>query len=98
MRYSSGKQDMLAPFTEVINEKFEAWLAQQESSGRKFTPEQKEWLTMIKNAIASSVSISLDTIDDVPFNKKGGRMRFSEIFGDEYESILSELNEVLVNP
>ena len=98
IRYSSGKQDMLAPFTEVINEKFEAWLAQQESSGRKFTPEQKEWLTMIKNAIASSVSISLDTIDDVPFNKKGGRMRFSEIFGDEYESILAELNEVLVNP
>ena len=53
---------------------------------------------MIKNAIASSVSISLDTIDDVPFNKKGGRMRFYEIFGDEYESILAELNEVLVNP
>ena len=98
IRYSSGKQDMLAPFTEVINEKFEAWLAQQESSGRKFTPEQEEWLAMIKNAIASSVSINLDAIDDVPFNKKGGRMRFYEIFGEEYESILAELNEVLVNP
>ena len=98
IRYSSGKQDMLAPFTEVINEKYKVWLAQQESSGHKFTPEQKEWLAMIKNAIASSVSISLDTIDDVPFNKKGGRMRFYEVFGNEYENILIELNEVLVNP
>ena len=97
IRYSSGEEGSLLPFSEIVNEKFEKWLIQQESSGRKFTPEQKEWLVMIKDAIASSVSITIDAIDDVPFNQKGGRVKFFEIFGDDYEKILDELHEVLVS-
>ncbi len=97
VRYSSGKEESLLPFSEIIHEKFEKWLTQQESSGRQFTSEQKEWLVMIKNAVASSVSIEIDALDDVPFNQKGGRVKFYEIFGDEYEKILDELHEVLIN-
>ena len=97
IRYSSGKEKSLLPFSEIINEKFEKWLTQQESSGRQFTPEQKEWLVMIKDTITSSVSIGMDVLDDVPFNQKGGRIKFYEIFGDEYEKILEELHEVLIN-
>jgi len=97
VRYSSGKQDSLLPFSELVTEKFEKWLQTQESSDRKFTLEQKEWLVMIKDTIASSVSISIDDLDDVPFNQKGGRVKFYEIFGDDYEKILNELHEVLIN-
>lgn len=97
VRFSSGKQDLLMPFSELVTEKFEKWLIQQESSGRNFTPEQKEWLIMIKDTIASSVSINLDALDDVPFNQKGGRVKFYKIFGDDYEKILEELHEVLIN-
>ena len=97
IRYSSGKEPSLLPFSEIIDERFEKWLESQESSGKKFTSEQKEWLIMIKNSIASSVSISIDDLDDVPFNQKGGRVKFYEIFGDEYENILNELHEVLIN-
>lgn len=97
VRYSAGKQNMLLPFSELVTEKFEKWLVQQESSGRKFTPEQKEWLVMIKDTIASSVSINLESLDDVPFNQKGGRIKFYKIFGEEYEKILDELHEVLIN-
>ena len=96
IRYSSGKEDSLLPFSEIIDERFEKWLESQESSGKKFTPEQKEWLIMIKNSIASSVSISMDDLDDIPFNQKGGRIKFYEIFGDDYEKILNELHEVLI--
>lgn len=97
IRYSSGKESSLLPFSEIIDERFEKWLVEQESSGKKFTPEQKEWLVMIKDSIASSVSISIDDFDDIPFNQKGGRVKFSEIFGDDYEKILEELHEVLIN-
>ena len=97
VRFSSGKEEALLPFSEIINKKFEKWLITQESIGRQFTPQQKEWLVMIKNAIASSVSIDVDALDDVPFNQKGGRVKFYEIFGDDYEKILEELHEVLVN-
>ena len=97
VRYSSEKEKSLLPFLEIINKKFEKWLVTQESSGRQFTPQQKEWLVMIKNAIASSVSIDMETLDDIPFNQKGGRIKFYELFGDEYEKILEELHEVLIN-
>ena len=52
---------------------------------------------MIKDTIASDVSISLDSLDGVPFNQKGGRVKFYEIFRDDYENILKELHEVLIN-
>ena len=97
VRFSSGKEESLLPFSEILNKKFEKWLVTQEFSGRQFTPQQKEWLVMIKNAIASSVTINMETLDDIPFNQKGGRIKFYEIFGDDYEKILEELHEVLVN-
>ncbi len=97
VRYSAGKEESLLPFSEIITEKFEKWLTAQESSGRNFTSEQKEWLVMIKNTIASSVSIGIDALDDVPFNQKGGRVKFYEIFGDDYEKILEDLHEALIN-
>jgi len=97
IRFSSGKQDMLLPFSELITEKFEKWLLTQESSGRKFTLEQKEWLVMIKDTLASDVSINMDSLDGVPFNQKGGRVKFYETFGDDYEDILKELHEVLIS-
>ena len=97
VRYSSGKEELLLPFSEVLDEKFEKWLVQQESSGRQFTSEQKEWLVMIKDTITSSISIDIDALDGVPFNQKGGRVKFYEIFGEDYDKILDELQEVLIN-
>ena len=96
VRYSIGKDDHLAPFSEIVNEKFSKWLSNQESIGRKFTNEQKEWLEMIKNHIASSTSITLESMDYTPFNQRGGRMKFSEVFEGSYEDILEELQMVLV--
>ena len=97
VRYSCGKDDALLPYSEIICSKFEKWLAQQESSGKQFTPEQKGWLLDIANNIASSVSINLDSLDEVPFIQKGGRVKFYELFGNDYKKILEELHEVLIN-
>ena len=97
IRYSLGKDELLLPFSETLDTKFDTWIKQQEANARKFTPEQKEWLGMIKDAIASSLSINLDALDEIPFNQKGGRIKFHEIFGEEYEKILDELHEALLN-
>ena len=83
--------------TDQVDEKFEKWISTQESSGKQFTPEQKQWLVMIKEHIAASAEIKLDDMDYAPFNQKGGRVKFYETFGDEYESILNEMHEVLVS-
>jgi hypothetical protein len=36
-------------------------------------------------------------MDYAPFNQKGGRVKFYEMFGDDYASILKEMHEVLVS-
>ena len=44
IRFATGQEQVLEPFSESVNEKFEEWLGKQERLGRKFTIEQKEWL------------------------------------------------------
>lgn len=96
VRYATGQEEILAPFFDNVNEKFEEWLVKQESSGRKFTTEQKEWLVMIKEQIAASLSATIEDMDYAPFSQKGGRIKLSKLFGDDYKKILSELHEVLI--
>ena len=50
---------------------------------------------MIKNHIASSVSIEMDDFENVPFNQKGGIVKAYQLFGQELDSILTQLNEAL---
>lgn len=97
IRFAMGKEQILMPFEDVVTQRFEKWFTQQESSGRKFTLEQKQWLLMIKEHIASSVSVTLEDLDLAPFNQKGGRLKLYKIFGDDYQKILEELHEVLIS-
>lgn len=96
IRFSTGQAEKLAPFDELVDEKFAKWIETQESSGRRFTGEQLEWLISIKKHIGSAASITLDDLDDVPFNQMGGRVRFYQVFGDSHEKVLEELHAVLV--
>lgn len=96
VRFAIGKSDILEPFSETVNRKFTDWLAQQEKLGKKFTPEQKQWLHMIKDHIATSLGIGIEDFESVPFNQKGGAFKAYQIFGQELNNILQEMNVVLV--
>ena len=96
LRYAVGEADVLEPFPEVVNRRFEAWLVQQEQLGRRLTPEQREWLEMIKEHIATSASISLEDFELSPFYEKGGAVRANRLFQQQLDKLLEELNEVLV--
>ncbi len=95
IRFTIEEIDILEPFDEAVNEKFNAWLKEQENNGHTFTPEQKEWLKMIKDHIATSLSIEMDDFENVPFYEKGGAIKIYQLFGDDLDWILGELNEVL---
>lgn len=97
IRHTMGQEELLVPFRDKVTEKFEKWLVEQETSGRKFTLEQKEWLVMIKDQISASMLAKLDDMDYSPFVQKGGRMKLYKLFGDDYEKILSEMHEVLIS-
>ena len=55
-----------------------------------------EWLRMIRDHIAISAHINAEDLDLTPFDKKGGLGKFYQLFGDEYEQILEEMNYALV--
>ena len=49
-----------------------------------------------KSYIAVSLSIEPSDLDLNPFDRKGGLGRFYEVFGENYEAILKEMNIELV--
>ena len=77
-------------------DRFDDWLAEQEKPGRTFAPEQMEWLIRVKDHIVSSVCISMEDFENVPFNQKGGAIKAYQLFGNGLDDILKEFNEVLV--
>lgn len=96
VRFALGKAEVLEPFAETVSERFEHWLSLQRESGRAFTAEQLDWLTMIRDHIATSLSIGMDDFELAPFYEKGGAIKAYHVFGQELDKVLEELNEVLV--
>ena len=95
VRYAIGNDEELAPFAERVEERFQGWLAMQETAGRDFTAEQRQWLEAIKNHIAGSVSIEPGDLQYAPFAQRGGIGRAYAVFGDGLAALLEELNLAL---
>ena len=96
IRFEMGYGDNLQPFAETVNYNFMRWTLKRNAGAVHFTDEQMEWLRLIKDHIAVSLSIEPDDLDLNPFDRRGGLGRFYEVFGDSYEAILTEMNIELV--
>jgi hypothetical protein len=96
VRYTTGECQILQPFAETVNERFQSWLGEQERAGQRFTPEQLEWLEMIKQYISVCANIDIGDLEMVPFCELGGPMEGYKIFGQELGGILEDLNEALM--
>ena len=96
IRFEMGYADSLAPFADRVNYNFMQWTLRRNAGAVHFTDEQMEWLRLIKDHIAASLSIVPNDLELSPFDRKGGLGRFYEVFGDNYEAILHELNIELV--
>jgi type I restriction enzyme R subunit len=95
VRFATHRDDELVPFGEHVRVRFEAWVAQQASAGRAFTPEQRHWLEMMRDHIATSVEMDVDDFDLAPFAEEGGRGRAVQVFGEGLRPLIDELNQAL---
>ena len=95
-RHALHPDEDLVPFADQVNERFAGWLTQQGNQGRTFSGEQMHWLEMIRDRIAADAEVRMEDFDDVPFVGAGGLGKFYEVFGDEYEAVVEELNAELV--
>jgi len=96
IRYALGLTDELVPYSEVVEERYQVWLLQQEQAGRVFSDEQRRWLDMIKNHLITALGISTDDFDYTPFSQEGGLGKAVQVFGPELNDLLDELNRELV--
>lgn len=96
IRFEMGYADNLAPFADKVNYNFMQWTLRRNAGNVHFTEEQMEWLRLIKDHIAVSLSIEPEDLDLSPFDRKGGLGKFYDVFGEEYEAVLQEMNIELV--
>ncbi len=96
IRFEMGYTENLAPFADRVNYNFMQWTLRRNAGAVHFTDEQMEWLRLVKDHIAVSLSIEPTDLDLNPFDRKGGLGRFYEVFGESYEAILTEMNIELV--
>ena len=96
IRFEMGCGDNLQPFAETVNYNFKQWIFRRNAGSVHFTEEQMEWLRLVKDHIAVSLSIEPEDLELSPFDHKGGLGRFYEVFGEEYQKLLDEMNIELV--
>jgi len=95
VRHALHPQEPIAPLQTEITQRYREWLEEQANLGIAFTAEQREWLDMIKNHIATSLMIDRDDFQETPFAERGGLGQAYQLFGDKLDAVLAELNDRL---
>ena len=96
VRRVCGMDSKVSPFSETVRKNFQDWIMQRHSGGtEKFNEEQVEWLRMIRDHIINSFHFERDDLEMAPFDAKGGMGKMHQLFGDQMDEVISELNEAL---
>lgn len=96
LRRVCGIDASLTPYESIVNRNFQDWIFQKHAGKPKFNEAQMDWLRMIKSHIASSIHMEREDLERAPFDAHGGLGRMYQLFGEEMEPIIDELNEALV--
>jgi type I restriction enzyme R subunit len=92
-----GIDDKLSTFDATVSKNFQTWIMKRHSgSNQKFTKEQMIWLQMIRGHFVNSFHFALDDLEMSPFDAQGGLGKMYQLFGDDMNKIIDELNSELV--
>lgn len=95
LRFTVGVDDELVPYADRVQERYAAWLTQQEQAGVMFNETERWWLDRMVAVIASSAGITADDLDEAPFTERGGVDGALRDLGDAAGDLLEELNQEL---
>ncbi len=97
IRRVCGMDETLTDFDATVRRNFRNWIMKHHSGGtEKFNEEQMDWLRMVRDHVANSFHIDRDDLEMSPFDGQGGLGRMYQLFGAKMDTLLAELNEVLV--
>lgn len=95
IRKAIGIDEWLTGYDKTVDRNFQDWVFKKQAGTLKFTEAQMQWLRMIKDYIANSFHIEKDDFDLSPFNAEGGLSKMWQLFGEQTDEIINELNEAL---
>ena len=96
IRKVAGIDTTLTAYDKTVDKNFQEWIFKKNAGQHNaFTEAQMQWLRMMKDYVANSFSIDKDDFDLSPFNAEGGLSKMWQLFGEETDKIINELNEVL---
>ncbi|WP_456441663.1 type I restriction endonuclease subunit R [Caldithrix abyssi] len=96
IRRVTGIDRVLTPYDKTVDQNFKRWIFDRHAGAApKFNEEQMQWLRMIKDHIAASIHFEKEDLNYAPFDARGGIGKMYELFGDEMDAIIEELNEAL---
>jgi len=97
IRRVCGLDAKITPFADTVRKNFQTWIMQQHAGTTdKFDEEQMNWLRMLRDHICHSFHVDRSDLDYSPFDSQGGLGKMWQLFGEGMDSLLDELNEVLV--
>ena len=96
IRKVSGLDTTLTAYDKTVDKNFQDWVFKKQAGAIKFNEEQMQWLRMIKEYVTNSFHIDKEDFDLNPFNAQGGLGKMWQLFGEQTDEIINELNEALV--
>jgi type I restriction enzyme R subunit len=97
VRHALQPEEELAPYPELVQQRYEAWLEAQEAAGKQFTEKQRWWLDRIAGYIGLNLHIRPDDFEiDGEFYNRGGRFGARDALGEEWLQLLVEMNAALI--
>lgn len=97
IRRVTGLDETLTPFSKTVRRNFRDWILQKNAGKTDpFTETQHHWLKLIRDHIATSYHFERDDLDYSPFDAQGGLGKMHQLFGEDMEKVIEELNEGLV--
>jgi type I restriction enzyme, R subunit len=92
IRYTLEQDKVLVPFADIVQERYEGWLATQKV---EFSETQLWWLERIKDTIVQSARFSVDDLELAPFSERGGADGIGRDLGSQALDIINAMNEAL---
>jgi type I restriction enzyme R subunit len=97
VRFTLGQMNELVPYAQLVEERYAAWLLQQENMGVTFTDNQRWWLDRIKDAIAQSAHFDVKDLEMSPFTERGGTDGVLAELGTSVTSLIDSMNMELAS-
>ena len=86
VRFALEREQILQPFAQTVNQRFIEWIERNIAKDIIFTPEQRAWLELIRDHIATSLSIETNDFNYAPFSQRGGLGKAHQLFGASFRN------------